>query len=184
MSDKYDNLESKSKKTLEHFKKELGRLRTGRAAPSLLETIQVDYYGSMVPLQQVGMVNAPEPRMLTIQVYDASAIEGIEKAIQQSDLGLTPQRDGNLIRINIPSLTEDRRKDLIKKVHKMAEETRVTLRTHRREGIDFLKKQEKSKAISADDVRRGETEIQKIIDKSIADVDVVVTAKEKELMEV
>lgn len=184
MSGKFGDLEGKCKKTIEHYKKDLGRVRTGRASTSLLEGIQVDYYGSMVPIIQVGMINAPEPRLITVQVYDNKAVEAVEKAIQQSELGLNPARDGNIIRIAIPALTEDRRKELIKKLHKMAEETKVALRNHRRDSIDLLKKQEKGKEISADDLRRGQDEIQKITDKHIAEIDTLLAGKEKELMEV
>jgi ribosome recycling factor len=174
MSGNFDNYKQQCSKTLEHFKKELSRLRTGRATPSLLEGLHVEYYGSHVPLQQLGMVAAPEPRMLTIQVYDGSAVEAIEKAIQQSELGLNPARDGSLIRVVIPALNEERRKEMIKKVSKMAEENEV-------EGV---KKQLKSKEISEDDSRRMQDEIQKILDKVVADVDVAAAAKEKEMMEV
>jgi ribosome recycling factor len=184
MAGKFADLESKCKKSVEHFKKDLQRLRTGRATTSLLEGITAEYYGAQTPLIQLGMVNAPEPRLLTVQVYDGSAVEAVEKAIQQAELGLNPMREGTLIRIPVPALTEDRRKELVKKAHKMAEEMKVVIRNHRREAIDALKKQEKDKAISSDDVRRGTDEIQKITDKSTADVDQAVGAKEKEIMEV
>jgi ribosome recycling factor len=184
MSGKFDNYKAQCAKALDHYKKELSRLRSGRAAPSLLEGLNVEYYGSNVSLQQLGMVSAPEPRMLTIQVYDAGAVEAIEKAIQQSDLGLNPSRDGSLIRVIIPALNEERRKDLIKKVNKMAEETRVALRNLRRDEVEGVKKQVKNKEISEDDSRRSQDEIQKIVDKFIVDVDAAAAGKEKELMEV
>ncbi|MBX7145036.1 MAG: ribosome recycling factor [Oligoflexia bacterium] len=184
MAGKFTDLEQKCKKTAEHFRKELQRLRTGRASASLLEGLTVEYYGSTVPLIQLGMINAPEPRLLTIQVYDGGACEAIEKAIKTSDLGLNPARDGTLLRIPIPALTEERRKELVKKTHKMAEEVKVILRNHRRDTLDALKKQEKDKAVSADDVRRGSDEIQKITDKATAEVDQAVAQKEKEIMEV
>jgi ribosome recycling factor len=184
MAANFAEFDSKCKKTIEHFKKDLGRLRTGRAAPSLLDGLQVDYYGSHVPLIQLGMVNAPEARLLTIQVYDANACEAIEKAIQQSDLGLNPSRDGSLIRIVVPPLNEERRKDIIKKLHKMAEDVRVSLRNHRREVIDDIKKKEKGKEMSADDSRRGQEEVQKITDKHTKEIDVLLAGKEKEMMEV
>jgi ribosome recycling factor len=184
MSSKFDNYKAQCAKTLEHYKKELSRLRSGRATPSLLEGVNVEYYGSHVSLQQLGMVSAPEPRMLTIQVYDAGAVEAIEKAIQQADLGLNPSRDGSLIRVIIPALNEERRKDLIKKVNKMAEETRVALRNLRRDEVEAVKKQLKNKEISEDDSRRSQDEIQKIVDKFIVDVDAAAAGKEKELMEV
>lgn len=184
MSSKFDNYKAQCAKTLEHYKKELSRLRSGRATPSLLEGVNVEYYGSHVSLQQLGMVSAPEPRMLTIQVYDAGAVEAIEKAIQQAGLGLNPSRDGSLIRVIIPALNEERRKDLIKKVNKMAEETRVALRNLRRDEVEAVKKQLKNKEISEDDSRRSQDEIQKIVDKFIVDVDAAAAGKEKELMEV
>jgi ribosome recycling factor len=184
MSGKFDDYKAQCAKALDHFKKELGRLRSGRATPALLESVQVEYYGSKVPLQQLGMVAAPEPRMLTIQVYDASAVEAVEKAIHQSELGLNPSREGSLVRVVIPALNEERRKDLIKKVGKMAEETKVSLRNLRRDEVEGVKKQVKNKEMSEDDSRRAQDEIQKILDKVIADVDVAAAAKEKELMEV
>jgi ribosome recycling factor len=184
MSAKFDNYKQQCAKTLDHFRKELSRLRTGRASPALLEGLTVEYYGSHVSLQQIGMVSAPEPRMLTIQVYDASALEAIEKAIQTSDLGLNPSRDGSLIRVVIPALNEERRKDMIKKVNKMAEETKVALRNLRRDEVEAVKKQVKNKEISEDDSRRSQDEIQKIVDKYVAEVDVAAGAKEKEMLEV
>jgi ribosome recycling factor len=184
MAGKFADLEAKCKKSVEHFKKDLKSLRTGRATTSILDGISADYYGTQTPLIQLGMVNAPEPRLLTVQVYDASAVEAVEKAIQQAELGLNPSREGSLLRIPVPALTEDRRKDLVKKCHKMAEEVKVVVRNHRREAIDGLKKQEKDKTASADDVRRGSDEIQKITDKSTAEVDQAVVVKEKEIMEV
>lgn len=184
MSGNFDAYKQNCAKALDHYKKELSKLRTGRAAPSLLEGLQVEYYGSFVPLQQLGMIAAPEPRMLTIQVYDAGAISAIEKAIQQADLGLNPSRDGSMVRIVIPPLNEERRKDLIKKVNKMGEETKVALRNLRRDEVENVKKQVKAKEISEDDSRRSQEEIQKILDKVIVDVDAASAAKEKELMEV
>jgi ribosome recycling factor len=184
MSSQFDSYKSQCAKALDHYKKELSRLRSGRATPSILDGLMVDYYGSNVSLQQLGMVSAPEPRMLTIQVYDAGAVEAIEKAIQQADLGLNPSRDGSLIRVVIPALNEERRKDLIKKVNKMAEETRVALRNLRRDEVEGVKKQVKNKEISEDDSRRAQDEIQKIVDKFIADVDSAAAVKEKEMMEV
>ena len=184
MSGQFDNYKAQCAKGLDHFKKELSRLRSGRATPQLLEGLTVEYYGSRVPLQQLGMVNAPEPRMLTIQVYDASAVEAIEKAIQASELGLNPSREGALVRIVIPPLNEERRKDLIKKVGKMGEETKVALRNLRRDEVENVKKQVKNKEMSEDDSRRAQDEIQKILDKVIVDVDAAIALKEKELMEV
>ena len=184
MSGQFEAYKAQCAKAVEHYKKELSRLRSGRATPQLLEGVNVDYYGSRVSLQQLGMVSAPEPRMLTIQVYDGGAVEAIEKAIQQSELGLNPSREGSLIRVVIPPLNEERRKDLIKKVGKMAEETKVSLRNLRRDEVENVKKKVKNKEISEDDSRRAQEEIQKILDKVVAEVDVASGAKEKELMEV
>lgn len=184
MAGQFDVYKSNCAKALDHYKKELSRLRSGRATPQLLEGVQVDYYGSRCPIQQLGMVSAPEPRMLTIQVYDASAVEAIEKAIQQSELGLNPSRDGSLIRVVIPALNEERRKDLIKKVGKMSEETKVSLRNLRRDEVENVKKQVKNKEVSEDDSRRAQDEIQKILDKVIVEVDAAANGKEKELLEV
>lgn len=184
MSTQHSQLEKESKLAIEHLKKEISRLRTGRASASLLDGIMVDYYGSSVPLIQLGMINAPEPRLVTVQVYDASAAESIEKAIRQADLGLNPARDGSLIRVNIPSLTEERRKDMIKKLHKLSEETKVSIRNHRRDTIDIWKGREKSKEVSADELKRALDEIQKITDRYTSEVDSVISAKEKEMLEV
>ena len=177
-------LESKCKKSVEHFKKELGRVRTGRASTTLLDGMMVEYYGSMVPLLQLGMINSPEPRLITIQVYDAGAVENIEKAIQQSELGLNPMREGNLIRLSMPSLTAERRKETVKRVHKMSEEMKIVLRNLRRETIDDLKKRKDKKEISEDDLRKAQDEVQKVTDRYTKELDSLVVTKEKEIMEV
>lgn len=179
-----NDIERQCEDTIEFFRQELSRMRGGRASTSLLEGVMVDYYGSAVPLRQLGLINAPEPRLLTIQVYDHGAVEAVEKAIQQADLGLNPMREGNLVRIAIPALTEERRKELAKKLHKGAEEAKVSIRNHRRDAIDALKKQEKDKSISEDDLTRGKDEIQKTIDRYIVKVDELLNQKEKEMMEV
>lgn len=184
MAATFGAFEDRCKKAIEHYKKELTKLRTGRAAPSLLEGVQVEYYGSSVPLIQLGMINAPEPRLLTVQVYDGGAVEAVERAILQADLGLNPARDGSMIRIAIPTLSEDRRKELVKKLHKSAEEAKVGLRGLRRDENEALKKQEKDKKISEDDSRRGQEEIQKILDRYSLEVDSITKAKEKEIMAV
>lgn len=180
----YPELEKECKAAIEHAKKEVSRFRTGRASASLLDGLMVEYYGSMVPIIQLGMINAPESRLITVQVYDAGAVDGVEKAIRGADLGLNPSRDGNLVRVSIPALTEDRRKELTKKLSKLGEETKVGIRNHRRDTIDDLKKKEKSKEMSADELKRGLDEVQKITDKYISEVDTVMAAKEKEIMEV
>jgi ribosome recycling factor len=184
MSGKFGQLEQECKSAIEHFKREAARMRSGRANPALLEGIMVDYYGASAPIKQLGLVSAPEARLLTIQVYDPSAAESVEKAIRNSELSLNPSRDGTLIRVNIPALSEERRKDLVKTLHRMAEEAKVGLRNHRRDAIDALKKQVKAKEISEDDQHHGQEEIQKITDRYSKDVDALLVSKEKEMMEV
>jgi len=166
------------------LRKELGKLRTGRASTSLLENIMVEYYGATTPLNQLSTLSAPEPRLLVIQPFDRSAMAEIERAILKSDLGLTPNNDGKIIRIPIPQLTEERRKDLVKHVKKVAEEYRVSVRNHRRVAIEHLKEAEKKKEITADDAKHGQDRVQKITDDFIGRIDKVVKAKEEEVMEV
>lgn len=176
--------EEQMKKTLDRMKSELGTLRTGRASTTLLENIRVDYYGSSTPLNQLAAMAAPEPRTLEIRPWDKAAVGDIEKAILKSDLGLTPNNDGSVIRLMIPALTEERRKDLIKVVRKMAEEYRVALRNERREAVEGLKKAEKDKKISEDDRTTGEQEIQKLTDSYTKRVDEMLAGKERDIMEV
>jgi len=166
------------------LRKELAKLRTGRASTSLLESIMVEYYGATTPLNQLSTLSAPEPRLLVIQPFDRSAMGEIEKAILKSDLGLTPNNDGKVIRIPLPQLTEERRKDLVKHVKKVAEEYRVSVRNHRRIAIEHLKDAEKKKQITADDAKHGQDRVQKITDDFIGRIDKVVKAKEEEVMEV
>jgi ribosome recycling factor len=166
------------------LRKELAKLRTGRASTSLLENIMVEYYGATTPLNQLSTLSAPEARLLVIQPFDRSAMGEIEKAILKSDLGLTPNNDGKVIRIPIPQLTEERRKDLVKHVKKVAEEYRVSVRNHRRIAIEQLKDAEKKKQITADDAKHGQDRVQKITDDFIGRIDKVVKAKEEEVMEV
>ncbi len=184
MDNSFGDLKDKGLKTVEHFKKECGRLRSGRASPNLLEGLTVEYYGSQVPLIQLGMISAPEPRQLMIQVYDRAAVEAVEKAIQAANLGLNPSRDGSILRLNIPPLTEERRRDMVKQLHKLAEENKVGMRNHRRDALEVLKKSEKAKEMSTDDLRRGQDEVQKITDKFIAELETLASQKEKEMMEV
>ena len=162
----------------------LTKLRTGRASTALLDHIVVDYYGAHSPLNQVATVSAPEARLLVIQPFDRSAIGEIEKAILKSDLGLTPNNDGKVIRVPIPQLTEERRKDLVKHVKKIGEEFRVSVRNHRRLAIEQLKDAEKKKAITADESKHGHDRVQKTTDEFIGKIDDLVKAKEKEVMEV
>ncbi|MCW5966398.1 MAG: ribosome recycling factor [Bryobacterales bacterium] len=159
-------------------------IRTGRATIHLLEPVRVDYYGTPTPLNQVATLHVPEPTMITIQPWDSSQIRAIERAILESDLGLNPSNDGKLIRVPVPSLTEERRKTIVKQLHVTTEEHRVSARNVRRDCNDALKKMMTDKAISEDDEKRGLDEVQKLTDASIAKVDSVSKAKEKEIMEI
>jgi ribosome recycling factor len=170
--------------SLEAFRSELTRIRTGRASLSLLDGIKVEAYGSSMPLNQVGTLTIPESRQIVIQPWDPQVMSSIEKAILKSELGLTPVNDGKVIRINIPQLTEERRKELVKIVKKVAEEYRVAIRNHRREAIDTLKKQKKNKEISEDEQFKLQDEAQKETDSYIAKIDEVAAEKENEVMEV
>lgn len=176
--------EDKMKKSLEVLRREYASLRAGRANPSILDRIQVDYYGTLTPLNQMANISAPEPRLLLIQPWDKSVIGNIEKAILKSDLGINPTNDGSVIRIAIPQLTEERRRELVKVVHKKAEEARVSIRNIRRDYNDKVKAQEKAKEVTEDEARRGLDDVQKLTDKYIAEVDWAADLKEKEIMEV
>lgn len=166
------------------LQRELNGIRTGRAHPNLLENLAVDYYGAHTPLKQLGTINAPESRLLTIQVWDRGAMKAIEKAIQASDLGLNPAIDGQLIRLPFPPLTEQRRKELVKVVHHKTEESRVAVRNVRRHAHDELRKLEKDGATSQDDLKRHEDELQRMTDRHIATLDAEGRKKEAELLEV
>ncbi len=179
-----DEAERKMKSSVEATRREMATIRTGKATTSLLDTVRVNYYGNMVPINQTANVSVPEPRMLLIQPWDKSMVEEIKKAVLKSDLGLNPTDDGMVIRIPIPSLTEERRKDLVRTVKLMAEEGRVKVRGIRREANDKLKGLEKDKSISEDDSRKAQSEIQKITDKYVEAIDGVLDNKQKEIMEV
>ena len=166
------------------LRKELAKLRTGRASTALLEHIVVEYYGATTPLNQLATLSAPETRLLVIQPYDSRAMVNIEKALLKSDLGLTPNNDGKIIRVPIPQLTEERRKDLVKHVKRIGEEFRVSVRNHRRVAIERLKEAEKKKEITADDFKHGQDRVQKTTDDFIGKIDQVIKAKEAEVMEV
>jgi ribosome recycling factor len=166
------------------LKDELSGVRTGRATPALLSRIVVDYYGTPVPIQQLASFSVPEPRTLTIQPYDKNAISAMEKAIMASDLGITPSNDGNVIRLNFPPLTEERRKELVKLVHHRGEEGRVAVRNIRRHAREELEKLEHDGAISEDDLVRSEKDLQRLTDKHVAEIDEVVAHKEAELKEI
>ncbi|KMM38681.1 ribosome recycling factor [Guptibacillus hwajinpoensis] len=178
------NAEERMQNGITSFKKELATLRAGRANASLLDKIQVDYYGAPTPVNQLAGITVPEARMLLIQPYDKSSVGDIEKAILKSDLGLTPSNDGNVIRLTIPALTEERRKDLVKLVKKYAEESKVVIRNIRRDANDDLKKKEKDGDITEDELRRGNDDVQKLTDKFVAEADAIAADKEKEIMAV
>jgi ribosome recycling factor len=166
------------------FRHELSRVRTGRASTALLEGLQVNYYGAKTPLRQLAGLAAPEPRLLVITPYDKGAMHEIEKAIQTSDLGLNPMNDGKLIRIPIPELNEERRRDLVRQVNKKAEEFRVSIRNHRRDANDMLKEEHKEKKLTDDDLRAAEAKVQQLTTEAIEKLDKVLAAKEAEIMEV
>ena len=178
------NCEERMKAVIQMTKKEYASIRTGRANPALLDGILVDYYNTPTPLNQLTSISVPEPRMLVLQPYDKSAIGNIEKAILKSDLGLNPSSDGNVIRISIPHLTEERRRDLVKVVRKKAEEMRVAVRNVRRDTNETLKKMEKNKNISEDELKIALEEVQELTDKYVAEVDELLERKEQEIMEV
>ena len=176
--------ESKMKKAIEVLRKDLAGIRTGRASPALVERLSVEYYGVPTPLNQLANVSAPEAQLLVIQPWDKSMISPIEKAILKSDLGLTPTNDGRVVRLAIPRLSEERRKELTKVVHRRAEEAKVAIRNCRRDAVEEFKKLEKDKLVSEDDVKRGQERLQKVTDAEIAEVDRVAADKEKEILEV
>jgi ribosome recycling factor len=184
MNKVHSELKTKMTKTIEVFIDELHTVRAGRANPSLLDHITVEYYGTPTPLNQLASVSAPEARLLQIQPYDKGAMSDIEKAILTSDLGLNPSNDGKVIRLSIPMLTEERRKELVKVVKKMAEESKVAIRNERRHAIDQLKKMEKNNELTEDDLKRAEKEVQELVDEHIDRVDELAEKKEKEIMAV
>ncbi len=172
------------KKSVEATRNEFATVRTGRASPHLLDRVNVDYYGAVTPLKQLASISASEARLLTITPYDKSSIKAIEKAILESDVGLTPSNDGNLIRLTIPELTEERRKELVKVVHGIAEEGRVGVRNVRREVIHDLREMKKDGDLGADDEHRAEAELQKLTDSRIGEIDSLLAGKEEEILQV
>ena len=183
LKDLYDDLRRRMKKSVDKCEKELIGIRTGRASTALLEEIKISYYGVATPLKQIATLTVPEPRMVLIQPWDKSVIKDIEKAISSSDLGLNPTNDGNVIRVSFPPLTEERRRQLVKLVRKIAEEYKIAIRNIRREGNEEVKEMEKEKMISEDEAKRALKEIQKITDEFIKLIDELVERKEKEIME-
>lgn len=184
IKDLLTEIENHMKGTIEATKRELAAVRTGRASAGLLDRVMVEYYGTLTPLKQLANITVPEARMIIVQPWDKSALSAIEKAIQKSDLGLNPVNDGGTIRLPIPQLTEERRKELVKVVKKEAEEKRVIIRNLRRDGNEKAKALEKSGNISEDDVKRALDDIQKLTDKYIQEIDKLLDLKEKEIMEV
>ncbi|MGE5484266.1 MAG: ribosome recycling factor [Ignavibacteriales bacterium] len=176
--------EEKMKRSVEAFRKELAGLRAGRATPAILDKVAVDYYGTPTPVNQLGTVTVPEPRLLVIAPWDKSLIGAISKAIMKSDVGITPAADGNVIRLVIPQLTKERRQELVKGLKKKAEEERVAIRNIRRDAIQEIKSAEKDGDVPEDESRRAQDEAQKIHDRYMKEIDRVVEAKEKEIMEV
>lgn len=176
--------EERMKKAVAAARGEFASLRAGRATPALLDKVSVEYYGSLVPVNQVANISVPEPRMIVIQPWEKPMLHEIEKAITKSDLGLSPNSDGSVIRLNIPQLTEDRRKDLVKTLNKRAEESKVAVRNIRRDANDAIKKLEKAKSITEDEAKKGQEDVQKIVDKYIKEIDIARAEKEKEIMEV
>lgn len=171
-------------KSLESLKREFAKVRTGRASASLLDEVKVDYYGNPTPLNQVGTISVPEARLITVSPWEKNLIPEIEKAIFKADLGLNPSSDGELVRIAIPPLTEDRRKEMCKLAKKMGEDAKIAIRNARRDGNEGMKKLEKEKEITEDDLKRGEKEIQELTDRFVKKVDDMVSAKEEEVMEI
>ncbi|HEY7458585.1 MAG TPA: ribosome recycling factor [Xanthobacteraceae bacterium] len=166
------------------LKQELGGLRTGRASAGMLDPIHVEVYGQSMPINQLATISVPEARLLSVQVWDGSAVKSVEKAIRDSDLGLNPQTEGQVIRLRIPELNQERRQELVKVAHKYAEAARVAVRHVRRDGFDHLKSLKKDGHVSEDEIKRHEAEVQKVTDQSIADVDQLLANKEKEIMSV
>lgn len=184
----YDDIIKKTRagmdKAIDALKKEFTKVRTGRASTALLDDIRVDYYGTPTPLNQVGSLTVPEPRMITIQPWEKNLISEIEKAILKSDLGLNPNSDGQVVRIVFPPLTEERRKEMVKLTKRMGEEAKIAIRNARRDANEALKKLEKSKEISEDQLKRGEKDVQEFTDQFVKKVDDLVAAKEAEVMEI
>ena len=179
-----DNMLEKMNKSVAVYRKELSSMRAGRANPQLLDRIMIDYYGSQTPLKSVANISAPEPRVLQINPFEARLVKDISRAIQASDLGLTPSNDGKVIRLMLPELTEERRKELTKLVRKTAEESKVAVRSIRRDAVEQVKKMKKNSEITEDDQKRAEEAIQKLTDANIKDIDKITAEKEKEIMDV
>lgn len=184
MSDLAADVKKRMTSTVESFKQELARVRTGRASTALISHIKVAYYGNPTPLNQIATLSAPEPQLLVVQPFDRSALGEIEKAIQKADLGLNPSNDGKVVRVPVPPLTEERRKEMVKLLKKMAEDSKIAVRNVRRDGNEGFKAREKSKEITEDQSRKGQAEVQKLTDQFISQIDSLLAAKEKEILAV
>ncbi len=184
MKGNYKEIEDKMRKSIHFLEEDFLGIRAGRANPSILEKVHVDYYGVSTPITQVGNISVPEARMLVIQPWDATITKEVEKALQKSDIGITPNSDGKVIRLNFPPLTEERRKELIKSIHKKGEDNKVAIRAIRRDALEHYKVQKKNSEITEDDLKDIEKDVQILTDNYISEIDEVVKAKEQELMEV
>ena len=184
VNDLLADLNKRMASTIEAFKSESARIRTGRASTSLVSNVKVNYYGTLTPLNQLATLGVPEPQLVVIQPYDGGALGEIEKAIQSAELGLNPSNDGKVIRVPVPPLTEERRKEMVKMVKKMGEDHKISLRNIRRDINDGLKSEEKEKKITEDDVRKGQSEVQKVTDQFVSQIDQLLSAKEKEILQV
>ncbi len=180
----FTNIKEKMEKSISVYQEKLAEIRAGRANPAILNKIKIDYYGTPTPINQVGGISVPEARLIVIQPWDVSVLKEIEKAILASDIGINPNNDGKVIRLAFPELNEERRKEIVKDVRKMAEEAKVAIRSIRREGIDTAKASQKEGEITEDELKQAENEIQKITDKNIEEIDKILEVKEKEVMSV
>lgn len=180
----YTNIEERMKKTINVYEENLSEIRAGRANPAILNKITVNYYGTPTPINQMAGISVPEARLIVIQPWDMSVLKEIERAILASDIGITPNNDGKVIRLNFPELNEERRKELVKDIRKMSEEAKVAVRSVRRDGIDEFKKMQKDSAITEDELKQAEDQIQKLTDKYVEQIDKVTENKEKEIMTV
>ena len=180
----YTNLKERMEKTINNFSEKLAEVRAGRANPAILNKIKIDYYGTPTPINQVAGISVPEARLIVIQPWDMSILKEIEKAILASDIGINPNNDGKVIRLAFPELNEERRKELVKDIKKMAEESKVAVRAVRRDGIEDAKSEQKEGNMTEDELKNAETEIQKMTDKSIEEIDKILSVKEKEIMSV
>ena len=180
----YTKIQEKMEKTINNFAERLSEIRAGRANPAILNKVKIDYYGTPTPINQMAGISVPEARLIVIQPWDVSVLKDIEKAILASDIGINPNNDGKVIRLAFPELNEERRKEIVKNIKKMAEESKIAVRSIRRDGIEEFKKKQKDSEITEDELRMAEEEIQKITDKKIAEIDTLLDNKEKEVMSV